>query len=118
MFAFGECAAKRTLAGVIFGVGMAAAGFCPGTCAAGAGEGRLDYIVPGLLGFLTGAVIYGLIYPQVFPAISAAANYGNVVASQLLNVDAWLLVTLFALMSVVLFYLIDRAGLRRREKMG
>jgi hypothetical protein len=104
--------------GLIFGVGMAAAGFCPGTCAAGAGEGRLDYIVPGLLGFLTGAAIYGLIYPQVFPAISALANYGNVVAPQLFNIDAWLLVTLFAVMSVLLFYLIDRAGLHRTEKMG
>ena len=110
--------AGNLIGGLIFGVGMAAAGFCPGTCAAGAGEGRLDYIVPGLLGFLTGAAIYGLIYPQVFPAISAAANYGNVVASQLLNVDAWLLVTLFAVMSVLLFYLIDRAGMQRKEKMG
>jgi uncharacterized membrane protein YedE/YeeE len=104
--------------GLIFGVGMAASGFCPGTCAAGAGEGRLDYIVPGLLGFLTGAGIYGLIYPQVFPAIAAIANYGNVVAAQLFNVNDWLLISLFALMSVLLFYLIDRAGLQRKEKMG
>jgi len=102
--------------GLIFGVGMAGAGFCPGTCAAGAGEGRLDYIVPGLLGFLTGAAIYGLIYPQVFPAINAIANYGNVVAAQLFNVNDWLLVVLFAVLSVVLFYLIDRAGLHRTEK--
>ena len=42
--------------GLIFGVGMALAGFCPGTAAAGAGEGKLDYLIPGLLGFLIGAV--------------------------------------------------------------
>ena len=65
--------------GLIFGVGMALSGYCPGTCAAGAGEGKLDYIVPGLLGFLTGAVIYGLTYQQVFPSISAIANYGNAI---------------------------------------
>ena len=48
---------------IVFGVGMALSGYCPGTCAAGAGEGKMDYIVPGVLGFLTGAVIFGLTYP-------------------------------------------------------
>ncbi len=60
--------------GLIFGVGMALAGFCPGTCAAGAGEGKLDYLIPGLLGFLTGAAIFGLTYDKVFPADLQAAE--------------------------------------------
>jgi len=102
--------------GLIFGVGMALSGYCPGTCAAGAGEGKLDYIVPGLLGFLVGAVIYGLTYEAVFPAISAIANYGNVVMPDLWNLDPFLTVTTFALMSFLLFYLIDRAGWQRKEK--
>ena len=45
------------LGGLIFGVGMALSGFCPGTVAAGAGEGRLDYVLPGGLGLYTGAVV-------------------------------------------------------------
>lgn len=102
--------------GLIFGVGMALSGYCPGTCAAGAGEGKLDYIVPGLLGFLVGAVIYGLTYEAVFPAISAIANYGNVVIPDLWHLDPFLTVTTFALMSFLLFYLIDRAGWQRKEK--
>ena len=110
--------AGNLIGGLIFGVGMAAAGLCPGTCAAGAGEGRLDYLVPGLLGFLVGAAIYGLIYPSVFPAIAAIANYGSIVAGQLFNVSDWLLIGLFAVMSVLLFYLIDRAGLHRKEKLS
>jgi uncharacterized membrane protein YedE/YeeE len=110
--------AGNLIGGLIFGVGMAAAGFCPGTCAAGAGEGRLDYLIPGVLGFLAGAAIYGLIYPQVFPAIVAIGNYGNVVAAQLFNVSDWLLIGLFAVMAVLLFYLIDRAGLHRKEKLS
>ncbi len=57
--------------GLIFGVGMSLAGFCPGTAAAGAGEGKLDYLVPGILGFLAGALVYGLTYDKVFPKISA-----------------------------------------------
>jgi len=75
----------------------------------------LDYIVPGLLGFLTGAVIYGLTYQQVFPAISAIANYGNVNMPDMWNLDPFLFILMFALMSLLLFYLIDRVGWQRKD---
>src|SRR5512141_2861474 len=101
--------------GLIFGVGMSLAGFCPGTCAAGAGEGKLVYIVPGFLGFLVGAILYGLTYPQVFPQISAIANLGGVVIPDLWKLSPYLTVTTFGLMAVLLFYFIDRMGLHRNE---
>ena len=69
------------------------------------------------LGFLTGAVIYGLTYQQVFPQISAIANYGNVVMPDLWNLNPYLTVLAFSLISLLLFYLIDRAGWQRKEKM-
>lgn len=102
--------------GLIFGVGMALAGFCPGTCAAGAGEGKLDYLIPGFLGFLTGAILYGLTYAVVFPPISALVNLGNVVIPDLWNLNPYLTVLAFALMAVLLFYLIDRMGMHRKEQ--
>jgi hypothetical protein len=102
--------------GLIFGVGMALAGFCPGTMAAGAGEGKLDYLIPGLLGFLTGAALFGLTYDTVFPPISKLLNYGSTVIPDLWNVNAILVVFVFALMALVLFYLIDRMGWQRRQK--
>jgi hypothetical protein len=76
----------------------------------------LDYIVPGLLGFLTGAVIYGLTYQQVFPQISALASYGNAIIPELWNVSPFLFILMFGLMSLFLFYMIDRAGWQRKEK--
>jgi uncharacterized membrane protein YedE/YeeE len=54
--------AANLIGGLVFGVGMALAGFCPGTVVAGAARGQLDYIIPGFLGFLTGGVVYGLAY--------------------------------------------------------
>ena len=102
--------------GLIFGVGMALAGFCPGTCVAGAGEGKVDYLVPGILGFLTGAVIYGLTYDKVFPKISAIANYGNVTLPELWHISPYLAILLFTVMALVLFYLIDRMGWQRKKK--
>jgi hypothetical protein len=65
---------------------------------------------------LTGAVIFGLTYQQVFPQISKIANYGNVVIPGLWNLNPYLTVLVFSLMALLLFYLIDRAGLRRKEK--
>ncbi len=103
--------------GLIFGVGMALSGYCPGTCVAGSGEGKLDYLIPGMLGFLVGAGVYGLTYQTIFPAISTIANIGNVVIPDLWNLSPFLTVLLFASMAFLLFYLIDRAGLHRNEKV-
>jgi uncharacterized membrane protein YedE/YeeE len=102
--------------GVIFGVGMSLAGFCPGTLSAGAGEGKLDYLIPGFLGFLAGAVLFGMTYQQVFPPIAKILNYGSVVIPDLWNVNALLAVFVFAVMALVLFYLIDRMGMHRQQK--
>ncbi len=76
----------------------------------------MDYLIPGLLGFLTGAVIYGLTYQQVFPQLSKIANLGGVVIPDLWNLSPYLTVLAFSLMALLLFYLIDRMGLQRKEK--
>jgi len=69
-----------------------------------------------MLGFLVGAVLFGLTYQQVLPNISALANYGNVVLPDLWNLNPYLTVLLFGLISVLLFYLIDRGGLIRKKQ--
>jgi hypothetical protein len=76
----------------------------------------VDYLVPGLLGFLAGAALWGLTYEQVFPQISKLANLGNVVMPDLWNLNPYLTVIAFSLMALLLFYLIDRAGMHRTEK--
>ena len=73
-------------------------------------------MVPGLLGFLTGAMIFGLTYQQVFPQISKIANLGTVTMPELWNISPFLTVLAFSLLSLMLFYLIDRMGLQRKEK--
>jgi hypothetical protein len=78
----------------------------------------LDYIGPGLLGFFAGAVLYGLTYPMVFPMISKIANLGNVVLPDLLNLNPYLTVIVFDLIVLFLFYLIERAGLQRKDKLA
>ena len=74
-------------------------------------------MIPGLLGFLTGAVLFGLTYQQVFPQISKLANIGNEVMPDLWNLNPYLFVFLFFLITIFLFYLIDRAGLFRKKEI-
>jgi len=69
-----------------------------------------------MLGFLAGAVLFGLTYQQVFPQISALAKFGNVVMPDLWNLNPYMFVLLFGLITVLLFYLIDRAGLQRKKE--
>jgi hypothetical protein len=57
-----------------------------------------------------------LTYQQVFPQISAIANYGNTIIPDLWNVSAFLFILLFSLISLMLFYLIERVGWQRKEK--
>ncbi len=78
----------------------------------------MDYLVPGFLGFLTGAVIYGLTYQQVFPKISAVANLGAAIMPELWHVSAALTIGFFTLLSLLLFYLIDRNHMQRKDKLA
>ena len=74
-------------------------------------------MIPGFLGFLTGAALFGLTYQQVFPQIEKIAKVGNVVIPDLWNLSPFLVVLFFGLVASLLFYLIDRAGLQRKNKL-
>jgi hypothetical protein len=63
-------------------------------------------------------VIYGLTYQQVFPQIAAIAKIGNVVMPDLWNLNPYLFILLFILITLFLFYLIDRAGLFRKKPLA
>jgi hypothetical protein len=96
------------LGGAIFGGGMAFAGFCPGTVAAGAGEGRLDYLVPGSLGLTMGALLFGGLYPTLYPRLVPIGNVGAVTVPVLAGLDPWLVIVAFGEVTLLLFYLLER----------
>lgn len=93
--------------GLVFGAGMALAGFCPGTVAAGAGEGRLDYLIAGSAGLVTGALLFGALYSRFYRVMSIA-NAGAATLPQMTGLDAWLMVILFWEIGLLLFYRLER----------
>lgn len=68
------------------------------------------------MGFLVGAILFGLTYPAVFPVISGIANLGSVYLPELANVNEWLLIGLFTLVTLFLFYVLKRIGEPRRDR--
>jgi len=53
------------IGGLIFGVGFGLLGYCPGTVAGAVGNGYIDAITGGLLGMITGSIIFAFIYPSL-----------------------------------------------------
>lgn len=70
----------------------------------------MDYLIPGMLGFLAGAIVFGLTYGAVYPAISGLANLGNTYMPDLFNVNHWLLIVLLVLISLYMFYVLGKTG--------
>ena len=95
------------LGGLVFGIGMALSGFCPGTVAAGVGEGRLDYLIPGGLGLYAGSVAFGVAYERFMPTLSRWGRMGVITLADWLRVEPWLMVALFAELSLLTFYLVE-----------
>lgn len=52
------------IGGLLFGIGMAILGYCPGTMAISLGEGSLDALF-GIIGGLFGGLIYTLLLPSI-----------------------------------------------------
>jgi len=99
--------------GIVFGVGMATAGYCPGTIVAEAGEGRLDAWIAGLSGLLVGAIVFGLLQPVIMPALSRIGSLGRVTFAQLLGASPWLVLLVFGELVIIVLVLVARIGRRR-----
>ncbi len=85
---------------------------------AGAAQGNLDYLIPGLAGFLAGAVLWGATYATVFPQISSFANVGAVTLPALFDLNTWLVVFLFVEMCLFLFWILEKVGQVRKDKLA
>lgn len=100
----------NVVGGVVFGVGMATAGYCPGTIVAEAGEGRLDAWVAGLSGLLVGAIVFGLLQPGIMPTLAREGALGRVTFASLAGASPWLVLLVFGQLVVLVLILIARVG--------
>ena len=94
--------------GVVFGIGMATAGYCPGTIVAEAGEGRLDAWIAGLSGLLVGAIVFGLLQPHLMPVLARVGVVGRVTLAGLAGASPWLVLLVFGQVVTIALVLVAR----------
>ena len=98
--------------GLIFGVGMAISGTCTNIFD-GVGQGNLDYLFPAILGILTGALVFGIVFEDVYLPIYSLARYGAVTFEEILGVNHWVFVAIVCA-AVITFFAVSRI-LERRD---
>lgn len=62
---------------LIFGIGFATLGYCPGTSVGAVGHGALDALVGGIIGILAGAGLYAAVYPRLKKQVLPAGSFGE-----------------------------------------
>lgn len=96
--------------GVLFGVGLALFGYCPGTGVAASGAGHRDAVV-GVVGMLFGALVYVVGYPAWKPLIEAGFDWGKLTVPQASSTSPWPWVAALALViGAALLLLRRRSG--------
>ena len=98
----------NVVGGVVFGVGMATAGYCPGTIVAEAGEGRRDAWLAGFAGLLVGAMVFGLLQPTIMPRLARVGALGRVTVAGLTGANPWLVLLVFGLLVTLALALVAR----------
>ncbi|MEZ5104038.1 MAG: YeeE/YedE thiosulfate transporter family protein [Draconibacterium sp.] len=80
------------LGGIIFGIGMAILGYCPGTLAISLGEGSLDALV-GIIGGLLGGLVYTIVLPSIQPLLGP--NLGTISLNSLVGNNSLFYILIF-----------------------
>jgi len=105
---------------VLFGIGMAVFGLCPGTSVAACGEGNRHAMV-GVLGMFIGAAVFVAAYPFVEPFIAGFGDAGKVTIADWLHISPWvvvvsLLLVIAGVLTAVEYF--ERKPLRRAPGTG
>jgi len=97
--------------GLIFGIGFAILGYCPGTIAAAVGQGKMDAAVGGLGGIILGAGLYAHAFPLVARTLNPKGDFGTLTFPELLRVNPWVVIVPLAVALVGMLYWLEQAGL-------
>ena len=102
---------KNVIGGIIFGLGFALLGYCPGTIAGAIGNGYLDATTAGLAGIILGSGIYAAVYPRLKTNVLQGGFYGDLTLPQLFRTKTWVVIIPLAVVLIILMYLLEQAGL-------
>jgi hypothetical protein len=101
----------NVIGGLLFGVGFALLGYCPGTVAGAVGTGALDALLGGMVGLLIGAGIFAEVYPQVKTRFLTWGKLPAVTVPEFLNLNLWIVIGLMEVFMIGFLFLLEYFGL-------
>ena len=96
---------STVLGGIIFGVGFAILGYCPGTAAAAFGAGAVDALV-GMIGIVIGAGIFARLYPALDRLILKRGAFPADTLPDLIGLKPGIVAAVMAVLILGLLYLL------------
>ncbi|MBN1763597.1 MAG: YeeE/YedE family protein [Methanomicrobia archaeon] len=99
------------IGGLIFGVGFAVLGYCPGTVAGAVGQGAFDALFGGIVGILIGSGLFAALYPQLQKSVLNKGDFGAITLPEVLKVNQWLIVIPVAIALTALLWWMEHVGL-------
>jgi uncharacterized membrane protein YedE/YeeE len=90
----------NVLGGVLFGIGMAVLGLCPGTAIAAIGEGNRDAVV-GVLGAIVGAGVYAEVHPWFAAHVLTLGAFGKATLPSVTGLPWGVWMAAFALLTLL-----------------
>lgn len=96
--------------GLIFGIGFATLGYCPGTVAGAVGQGSMDALLGGVVGIIAGAGIFASMYPRMQGFLNRG-SFVKLTLPEQFGVNEWIIIIPLAVIIVWLLYIIENAGL-------
>lgn len=101
---------KNALGGLIFGLGFALLGYCPGTIAGAMGNGYLDAITGGVIGIIIGSGLLAAAYPSLNRRILKKGYFGDLTLPRLARVNEWFIIIPMAIVLTLILFGLEKAG--------
>lgn len=98
---------STVIGGLIFGVGFAVLGYCPGTAAGAVGHGAMDALFGGIVGLLIGTWIFAAAYPRLNEKILNKGEFKHMTIPEIFGTGPW-----FVVIPVVILIVLLLAGLQ------
>ena len=99
----------NVVGGLLFGLGWAVMGFCPGTSVGAVAEGRWHAIF-AILGMLAGAALYAEAYPHLEKNLLVLGSLGKITLPGVLGMSAWPIIPVLGLIFILLFMYFEKKG--------
>lgn len=102
--------AAQVVGGLLFGIGWAICGYCPGTSVGALGEGRW-HAIWAIIGMLLGAALYAEVYPLLKNNLLSWGTLGKISIPEALGINHWIIILIFAAIAAGFFRWLEKKNI-------